>query len=116
MDFRAAVSGLDRSVARPIIELMIDDDIIGVGKPPPTIAAAYPGAERRVHLVLCYPDEVMQKTVDLTPILKTGRVYAPLFEDDALFATLRVNEDGKALEFNGGFKISAASIEWLVEQ
>ena len=51
-----------------------------IGKPSPTIAAAYPGAKRRVHLVLLYPDGVVGKTVDLTPILKTGRVYAPLLE------------------------------------
>ena len=92
-----------------------DDDIISVGKPP-TIAVAYPGADRLVHVVLRYPAGVVEKIVDLAPILEFGRIYAPLLEDDALFATLRVNEDGKALEFNGGFMISAASIEWLAER
>jgi len=92
------------------------DDNLSVGKPSPTIVAAYPGAGWRVHLVLRYPDGAVEKTVDLTPILKTGRIYAPLLEDRALFATVRVDEDGKALEFDGDFKISATAIEWLAEQ
>ena len=58
----------------------------------------------------------MEKTVDLTPVLKTGHLYAPLLEEHALFASMRANEDGKALEFNGDFKISATTIEWLAEQ
>ena len=95
---------------------MTETDTTSAGKPPPTIAAAYPGADRLVHVVLRYSAGVVEKIVDLTPILEFGRVYAPLLEDDALFATLHVNEDGKALEFSGGFKISATSIEWLSVQ
>ena len=69
-----------------------------------------------MHVVQRCPAAVVEKIVDLALILEFGRIYAPLIEDDALFATLRVNGDGKSLEFNGGFKISATSIEWLVEQ
>jgi hypothetical protein len=34
----------------------------------------------------------------------------PLREDDDLFQTLRVNEDGNAIEWDGGLELSA---EWL---
>ncbi len=87
-----------------------------VRKKSPTIVAAYPGAERRVHLVLRYPDDIVDKTVDLTPILEAGRLYAPLLKSRALFATLHVNQNGTALEFNGDFTISANSVEWLAKQ
>ena len=94
---------------------MIDEeDNISAGKPPPTIAAAFAGGERRAHLVLRYPDGIVEKIVDLAPIIDFG--CNPLVENDALFATMRVNEDGNSLEFNGGFKILATTIEWLAEQ
>jgi len=51
----------------------------------------------------------------IAPVLASRHVYDPLREDDALFATMRVNEDGNALEFNGGLEISAMWIERLAD-
>ena len=90
--------------------------IISVGKPMPTIAAAYAGADRLAHVVLRYPEGVVEKIVDLAPVLASRYVYAALIKDDALFATLRISEDGNALEFANGLEISALWIERLPDQ
>ena len=91
---------------------MRNDEIIEVGRPLPLITAVKPVGDRLVHILLTYPDDVVEKTVDLAPILWSKRIFIPLREDDALFATLRVNEDGTALEFgDGDIDISADWIE-----
>jgi hypothetical protein len=53
--------------------------------------------------------------VDLAPALVAHRLFAKLREDDALFATLKVNEDGNALEWADGAELSAVWIEELAE-
>ena len=63
--------------------------------------------------MLRYPDGIVEKIVDLAPVSESAWVYAPLRGDDVLFASMRVNEDGNALEFGDGRKISAAQIERL---
>ena len=40
------------------------DDINSLDNPLPTIAAAYPGADRLVHIVLRYPAGVVERIVD----------------------------------------------------
>ena len=70
--------------------------------------------DRLVHVVLRYPDRMVKKTVDLAPALWKKRIFLPLRVGDALFATLRINEDGTALEFgDGDIDISADWIERL---
>ena len=63
-----------------------------------------------------YPDRVTEIIVDLEPVLKARYVYAPLLVDDALFATMRINDDGNALRFANGLEISAMWIERLPDQ
>jgi len=95
---------------------MSEADTIRSGRPLPKIAAAYAGADRLLHVVLRYPDGVVEKIVDLGPVFASGWVYAPLRDDDVLFASMRVNEGGNALEFGDGRKISAAQIERLPQR
>ncbi|MGU3536257.1 DUF2442 domain-containing protein [Methylobacterium sp. A54F] len=47
--------------------------------------------------------------IDLAPVILTYRVFVPLRDDRALFATVRVAEFGEALEWGEGDEISVAS-------
>ena len=53
--------------------------------------------------------------VDLSPALKSRRIFVRLRSDDALFASLRVNEDGNALEWDDGSELTALWIERLAD-
>lgn len=88
----------------------IDDEIISVGPPLPRIATAEPIDERRVRITWRNGGSV---TVDLAPVLHSRRLFIPLRRDDALFGTMRVNEDGNALEWEGGIGLSALWVERL---
>jgi len=100
------------------------DDIITVGRPLPRLASATPAGDRRVHVVLRYPDgETVESNVDLAPTLTSKRIFASLREDDDLFATMRMTEDGTGLQFseldshgNTDLEISVDWIEHLIEQ
>ncbi|MGE0279653.1 MAG: hypothetical protein AB7P20_03420 [Rhizobiaceae bacterium] len=50
---------------------------------------------------------------DLGPALLSHRHFIPLRNDDVLFASVRPNEDGNALEWDGGIELSAEWIERL---
>ncbi|WP_202309116.1 MULTISPECIES: DUF2442 domain-containing protein [unclassified Mesorhizobium] len=86
------------------------DQVIRVGRPLPRIAAAAIDGRRRVH-VTWRNGEVA--TVDLAPVILSHRVFIPLRKDDDLFQTVRVNEDGTALEWDEGIELSAEWIERL---
>lgn len=93
---------------------MTDDAIIEFAEPLPRIVLAYVVRDRLLHVVLRYPDHMVKKTVDLAPVLWRKRIFLPLRVGDVLFATLRINVDGTAIEFgDGDIDISAESIERL---
>jgi hypothetical protein len=55
-----------------------------------------------------------RETIDLSPLVGQFRLYAPLRNDPRLFATVRLADDGGAVEWDGGeIDMSAESIERL---
>lgn len=86
------------------------DDIIEIGAELPRLAAVQVGGGRRVTVTW---RNGSTKTADLAPVLLSHRHFIPLREDDDLFQTVRVNEDGMALEWDGGIELSAEWIERL---
>jgi hypothetical protein len=90
----------------------MDDDIVGVGRPLPRLAAAMIVDDRRVRLTWRDGNSV---TVDLSPLLLSHRHFIPLRDNDDLFQTLRINEEGTALEWDDGIELSALWISRLPE-
>ncbi|MDD3447015.1 MAG: DUF2442 domain-containing protein [Zavarzinia sp.] len=86
------------------------DDVIRVGVSLPRISAVFPLDGRKVKIVW---RDGRAKTVDLAPALESRRVFIPLRKDDALFHTLRVNEDGNAIEWDNGLDFSAVWLDRL---
>ena len=86
---------------------------ISVGRPMPRIASVKPLHARVVRLTWRGADRAID--IDLAPALVAHRLFAGLREDDDLFATVKVNEDGNALEWADGAELSAVWIEELAE-
>lgn len=51
--------------------------------------------------------------IDINPALASRRIFLRLRTDDELFRTLRVNEDGNAIEWEDGTELTAIWIERL---
>ncbi|RUU11256.1 DUF2442 domain-containing protein [Mesorhizobium sp. USDA-HM6] len=88
----------------------MDNDIVTVGGPLPRIAAVTVIDGRRVRITWSDGNSV---TVDLAPVLNSRRHFIPLRDNEELFATVRVNEDGNAIEWDGGIELSAVWIKTL---
>lgn len=88
----------------------MDDEIVSVGAPLPRLAAAVIVDGRRVRVTWRNGDSL---TVDLDPVIKSHRHFIPLRDNDELFQTLRVNEEGTALEWDGGIELTALWIAKL---
>jgi hypothetical protein len=54
-----------------------------------------------------------EQVIDISAALASRRIFMRLRTDDALFATLRVNEDGNAIEWDDGAELSAIWLERL---
>jgi hypothetical protein len=87
-----------------------DDEMIVVGKPLPRISSAVLLQDRTVRITWHAGE---REEIDLSPALASHRLFARLRTDDALFRTMRVNEDGTALEWDDGAELSAVWIEEL---
>lgn len=74
------------------------DDTVTVGNPLPRIASVTMIDGRRVRITW---RDGRSNTVDLNPVLNSHRHFIPLRDDDELFGTMRVNEDGNAIEWDG---------------
>jgi len=83
------------------------DDFITVGRPLLRIASVMMIDRRRVRVTW---RDGRGTTLDLAPVIQSHRAFIPLREDDDLFHTLRVNEDGNAIRWDGDIELSA---EWL---
>ena len=79
------------------------DDIISAGRPLPRIAAVQIIDGFRVEVV---SHDGIAKTVDLAPAIFRSHSSSRC-EDKDLFQTVRVNEDGVALEWDGGSGLTA---------
>lgn len=88
----------------------MDDDVISVGRPLLRIAAVEALEARQVRIKW---QSGKSDVLDLTPALASHRAFIKLRDDDALFHTIHVNEDGNALEWDNGLELSAEWIERL---
>ncbi|WP_292182317.1 DUF2442 domain-containing protein [Mesorhizobium sp.] len=88
----------------------MDNEIVTKGRPLPRIAAATIIDNRRVRVTWRNGNSV---TVDLAPVLNSHRHFIPLRTDEENFATMRVNDEGTALEWDGGIELSAVWIATL---
>jgi hypothetical protein len=82
-----------------------DDEIL------PRIDAAEALEDRKISVVW---RDGTSHIVDLRPALESRRIFLRLRSDDELFRTLRVNEDGNAVEWDDGAELTAIWIERLV--
>lgn len=87
----------------------MNDDLISVGAPLPRIDAIEPLEDRRLRI---FWRSGKQQVVDLAPVLLSRRIFIPLREDDALFRSVTVEEDGISIEWPGGLDVSAS---WLAK-
>lgn len=78
--------------------------------PLPRVESARPLEGRKVEVV--WRGGITQ-IIDITPALTSKRIFLQIRTDDALFATLRVNEDGNAIEWSDGAELSAVWLERL---
>lgn len=87
-----------------------EDDALTAGAPLIDIVGAEPLSERRVRVTW---ETGETRVYDLAPAFANLRLFKRLRTDDALFRTLKVNEDGNALEWDDGAELSAIWIERL---
>lgn len=78
--------------------------------PLPRIESAEALDERRVRVVW---RGGLAQDIDIAPALSSRRLFLRLRTDDALFRTLRVNEDGNAIEWADGAELTAIWLERL---
>lgn len=55
----------------------------------------------------------VEQEIDVSAALASKRIFLRLRTDDALFQTLKVNEDGNAIEWDDGAELSAIWLERL---
>lgn len=55
----------------------------------------------------------MKETVDLAPQIMRYRLYAPLRSDPALFAAVRLTDDGTVLTWSDQIDMAASTVERL---
>lgn len=87
---------------------MTDD--IDTEAPLPRIESASPLDGRKVSVVW---QGGGREVVDVTPALASKRIFIRLRTDDEFFRSLRVNEDGNAIEWSDGAELSAIWLERL---
>lgn len=80
-----------------------DDEVVVVGQPLPRIATVRALDERRIFISWCAGDRSKeQEVVDLGAVLARFKLYAPLRDDDARFAAVRVQEHGYGIAWGDG--------------
>lgn len=97
---------------------MSETEILDTGVPMARIAAAR--AVGPSHLEITWADGSRAgrtETVDVAPLVGSYKVYRPLRDNPALFATARLIEDGDAVAWDGpDLEMSADLIETIAEQ
>ena len=88
----------------------MENELIAAGEPLPRISSVDLLDSRKVRIGWAGG---VSRVVDLMPALASHRAFITLRSDDDLFRTIRVNEDGNALEWADGAELSAEWIERL---
>ncbi|MFD1941890.1 hypothetical protein [Paradevosia shaoguanensis] len=85
----------------------MEREVLLVERRSPRLASVSLVAERYVKLV--WSDGVSENK-DIAPILANHRSFVRLRSDDALFASLRVTDDGGGIEWSDGSMVSSSSL------
>jgi hypothetical protein len=94
---------------------MSEIEMVSANEMLPRLASVRPAAGRAIEIKWAEGRRAGRKeTVDLSPLVGQFRLYASLRDDDQLFQTVHLSEDGGAIEWGGGeIDMAAASIERL---
>ena len=99
---------------------MSEAEMIEVGDPLPTIGEVERGAGPLTVVVTWAGGARADRRdiIDLAPVLMTYKVFIPLRDDPALFASLRVAEFGEAIEWgeDDELAVSATTLQRLAEE
>lgn len=88
-------------------------ETIRVGAPIPRITAVAPAGGLSVAVTW---DNGHADTIDLAPMILAYRVFKPLRDDPALFATVAVEEYGCAIRWNDAMDMAHYTLERLAAQ
>ena len=93
-------------------------EMISADRDLPFLKSVQTAGELAVEATWASGDRAGRKeVVDLSPVIGQFRLYAPLRGDASLFATVRLADDGGAIEWgDGSIDMSAASIERLASE
>jgi hypothetical protein len=92
-------------------------EMTSAAKPMPRIASVHAAGDHMIAVVWNEGSRAgLKELVDLAPLIGQFKLYAPLRSHAGLFATIRLAEDGGAVEWDRGIDMSASSIERLAEE
>lgn len=88
-----------------------------VGPPMPRLAAVHGAEGFRVAVVWAAGKRAgRQEIVDLAPQIMRYRLFAPVRNDPALFAALRLVDDGTVIAWTDDIDMAATTVERLAEE
>lgn len=95
-----------------------ETDIIEIiGAPMPRLSSVAAAEGFAVNVVWAEGARAgVTETVDLAPQIMRYRLYAPLRDDPALFAAVRLADDGTVLTWTDQIDMAATTVEGLAEQ
>ena len=94
-------------------------DMVNTGMEMPRIEGVEPGEDR--HVVVTWVEGARlgrKEAVDLSPLIETHRFYRPLRNNDALFQSVHLIDDGSAIAWgdDDSLDMAATSVERLAEE
>jgi hypothetical protein len=94
-------------------------EMVGTGIEMPRIEIVEPGEDR--HVIVTWAEGARRgrkEGVDLSPLIETHRFYRPLRENDALFQSVHLIDDGAAIAWgeDESLDMAATSVERLAEE
>jgi hypothetical protein len=94
---------------------MSETDIIEIGDPLPVVRSVSAHDRRTVSVTW---DDGTRKLVDLAPVIFSYKFYRPLRDDDALFQTVHLTDDGAAIAWGDDdvIDMDASTVERLAAE
>ncbi len=93
-------------------------EMVSTGVPMPTLASVKPDGHQRVCVTWAAGSRAGRiERVDLSPLIGTHRLYAPLRDNQELFESVHLVRQGRALAWGDGeIDMSAKSVERLARE
>jgi len=97
---------------------MSANEFIDTGIAMPRVASVRPASGRKIELTWAAGHRAgISEVIDLAPIIGTYTIFRPLRNNDALFGTVKVIENGSVIAWDGDdLELSADALEGLAEQ